>query len=324
MGAFRPSESQMNDNKTLNSQSLSIGSAERETGLSKDTLRMWERRYGFPQPIRDTSGERVYPMEQVEKLRLLKQLLDRGHRPGKIIARNADELRALSIPNAGAPGAQENPHEQRADLQHYIALCKAYRFDEFRRALSQELLRIGLFRLVVEVIAPLNTMVGARWADGTFAIFEEHLYTESVQVVMRNAISAIPSPAHMVQPRPRILLTTFPQEPHSLGLLMAEAIFSLEGARCISLGVQTPITDIARAAETQQADIVALSFSASMNGAQALEGLKDLHARLAPATDIWVGGACAILRRRPPADVQVLDLPHIGTALGEWRARHQT
>lgn len=312
----------MKDNKTSSSLSLSIGSAERETGLSKDTLRMWERRYGFPQPVRDTFGERVYPMEQVEKLRLLKQLLDRGHRPGKIIGSSADELRALSMPHAGAPSVQENPHEQRADLQHYIALCKAYRFDEFRRALSQELLRIGLFRLVVEVIAPLNTMVGARWAAGTFAVFEEHLYTESVQVVMRNAISAIPSPAHMVQPRPRILLTTFPQEPHSLGLLMAEAIFALEGARCISLGVQTPITDIVRAAETQQADIVALSFSASMNGAQALEGLKDLRARLAPAIDVWVGGACAILYRRPPADVYVLDLPDIGAALGDWRVRH--
>jgi MerR family transcriptional regulator, light-induced transcriptional regulator len=312
----------MKDNETSNSPSLSISSAERETGLSKDTLRMWERRYGFPQPVRDTFGERVYPMEQVEKLRLLKQLLDRGHRPGKIIANSADELRALSNASTGAQSMQENPHEQRADLLHYISLCKAYRFDEFRRALSQELLRIGLFRLVVEVIAPLNTMVGARWANGTFAIFEEHLYTESVQVVMRHAIGAIPSSAPMTQARPRILLTTFPQEPHSLGLLMAEAIFALEGARCISLGVQTPITDIVRAAETQQADIVALSFSAAMNGAQAIEGLKDLRARLATGIDIWVGGACAVLHRRPPADAHVLDLPHIGAALGDWRAHH--
>ena len=38
-----------------------ISAVERETGLSKDTLRMWERRYGFPAPGRDAQGERVYP-----------------------------------------------------------------------------------------------------------------------------------------------------------------------------------------------------------------------------------------------------------------------
>ncbi|MBK8767339.1 MAG: MerR family transcriptional regulator, partial [Burkholderiaceae bacterium] len=29
---------------------LSISAVERDTGLSKDTLRVWERRYGFPLP----------------------------------------------------------------------------------------------------------------------------------------------------------------------------------------------------------------------------------------------------------------------------------
>ena len=50
---------------------LTISAVERDTGLSKDTLRMWERRYGFPQPGRDSYGERVYLPEQVEKLRMI-------------------------------------------------------------------------------------------------------------------------------------------------------------------------------------------------------------------------------------------------------------
>jgi DNA-binding transcriptional regulator YiaG len=40
---------------------LPIAAVERDTGLSKDTLRVWERRYGFPQPARDGAGERLYP-----------------------------------------------------------------------------------------------------------------------------------------------------------------------------------------------------------------------------------------------------------------------
>jgi len=38
---------------------LSIAEIERETGISRDTLRVWERRYGFPTPMRNKRSERV-------------------------------------------------------------------------------------------------------------------------------------------------------------------------------------------------------------------------------------------------------------------------
>ena len=53
---------------------LSIAAVERDTGLSKDTLRVWERRYGFPQPLRDANGERTYTAEQLARLRIVKRL----------------------------------------------------------------------------------------------------------------------------------------------------------------------------------------------------------------------------------------------------------
>ena len=40
-------------------EALTIAAVERETSLSRDTLRAWERRYGFPAPLRDANGERV-------------------------------------------------------------------------------------------------------------------------------------------------------------------------------------------------------------------------------------------------------------------------
>jgi len=300
---------------------MSIGSVERETGLSKDTLRVWERRYGFPQPERDAAGERAYSLDQVEKLRLLKRLLDQGHRPSKVIGHAVSELRTLAGETANGVPQDVDTVGEREDLLHYITLCKAYRFDEMRRALSQELLRLGLYRFVVDVIAPLNTMVGARWASGYFAVFEEHLYTESVQIVMRNAIASIPQHFLGSAMRPRVLFTTFPQEQHGLGLLMAEAIFALEGARCISLGVQTPITEIAKAAETQKVDIVALSFSASMNANHMAEGVRDLRARIEQRVELWAGGGCVGLHRRPPSELRVLELADIGNALTDWRSR---
>ena len=68
-----------------------IAAVERDTGISKDTLRVWERRYGFPSPLRDATGERVYPAAQVQRLRMLKRLLDTGHRPGRVVPLRSDE-----------------------------------------------------------------------------------------------------------------------------------------------------------------------------------------------------------------------------------------
>lgn len=309
------------------SNDLSISAVERETGLSKDTLRMWERRYNFPAPRRDESGERSYPPEQVEKLRLIKGLMDHGHRPGKLVGADANVLRDMAArPSARETtivGLEEGLDEARDDLLHYVALCKEHRIEELRRELTQSLLRSGLYRFVTDVVAPLTTMIGAHWASGHLAVFEEHLYTESVQVVMRSAISSIPSPDTQAGPlsRPCILLATIPHEMHGLGLLMSEAIFVLEGARCISLGVHTPVTEIAQAAKVQGADIVALSFSVSARPAHVLTALADLLAELPPSIEIWAGGRCSVLMRRTPAMVKALSLHDIPAALEEWRGR---
>src|SRR3954465_3459546 len=82
---------------------LNISAVEREAGLSKDVLRMWERRYGFPKPRRDENGERQYSVVEVSKLRAIKRLMDVGMRPGKIITLAAEELNALADARASNP-----------------------------------------------------------------------------------------------------------------------------------------------------------------------------------------------------------------------------
>ncbi|MET0732325.1 MAG: hypothetical protein ABW054_04565, partial [Casimicrobiaceae bacterium] len=40
---------------------LHIREVVRITGLRREQLYMWQRRYGFPAPLRDAFGDRVYP-----------------------------------------------------------------------------------------------------------------------------------------------------------------------------------------------------------------------------------------------------------------------
>jgi methanogenic corrinoid protein MtbC1 len=309
----------MNDRAGASSILLSISAVERDTGLAKDTLRVWERRYGFPSPTRDAYGERAYPVDQVDKLRVIRRLMDAGHRPGRIIGLPIETLQQLAAQATESPRAgAELRTAEHEDLQRYIELTKAHEVEALRRALSQAALRMGLDRFVMEVAAPLNRMVGEAWARGYFEVFEEHLYTESMQVVLRNAISTVPAASS----RPRVLLTTFPNESHSLGLLMVEALLALEGCRCLSLGVQTPIWDIVLAATSQNADIVALSFTASLSPNMVLDGLAELRTKLPRSTELWAGGQSPILLRKPPEGVRVMrELQDIPEALKRWRGR---
>ncbi|OFA06121.1 MerR family transcriptional regulator [Duganella sp. HH101] len=296
-----------------------ISDVERDTGVAKETLRVWERRYDFPQPLRDPNGERVYPIEQVHKLRLVKRLIDLGYRPGKVIQYSTDELRALTGQAAVSLHGATVP---RPELQSYLDLCKSHQMEALRRKLSQALLMMGLKSFVIELVAPLTTLIGEAWAGGSLATFEEHLYTESLTVVMRSAIFAMPQANASNLGAPRIMLTTLPQERHGLGLLMAEAMCVAEGAHCISLGVQTPLLDIVEAARVQRVDIIALSFSVAMNARQALDGLTELHTRLGGGVELWAGGGNAALRRRRPPHVRVYALSDISGAIAEWRLRH--
>ena len=295
-----------------------ISDVERDTGVAKETLRVWERRYDFPQPLRDPNGERVYPVEQVHKLRLVKRLIDLGFRPGKVIQFSAAELQTMAERAAGGKPGQAAPHPE---LQACLALCKSHQIEALRRKLSQALLVMGLASFVTDLVAPLTALIGEAWACGQLAVFEEHLYTESLKVVMRGAIFSVPQPNANAPGAPRILLTTLPQERHGLGLLMAEAMFVVEGAYCISLGVQTPLLDIVEAVRAQRIDIVALSFSAAMNPRQALDGLAELHARLDGRAELWAGGSCAALQRRQPPFVRVFGLADIAGAVAGWRQR---
>jgi methanogenic corrinoid protein MtbC1 len=299
-----------------------ISDVERDTGLAKETLRVWERRYDFPRPERDTFGERVYPSEQVVKLRLIKRLIDLGYRPGKVIGYNADELQALAQKTAA--GRKDEGTRADPELPAYLELCKAHQMEAFRRKLTQAMLVMGLKNFVVNLVAPLTTLVGEAWACGQFAVFEEHLFAESVQIVLRSAVFSVPQVSYSsASPRPRVLLTTLPQERHGLGLLMAEAMFAAEGAHCIPLGVQTPLPDIVEGARVMQADIVALSFSATMNPRHVNDSLRELRARLPAQAEIWAGGSNAALRKRPPNYVCVCELAEISSAVAEWRRRQR-
>jgi len=304
----------------MNEISFTIASVEKETGLSKDTLRMWERRYGFPAPERDPGGDRLYPAAQVERLRLIKRLIDQGYRPRQLMGISPEALRNLPARGAGAVQRRTTTsvagEEAEEETNELLALLKNHDAAQFQQRLQQTLAREGLRRFVIDTVAPLTRQVGQAWEDGRFAVFEEHLFTELTKRVLRQAIASLPPATD----RPRILLTSVADEAHVLGLLMAEALLALEGAQCIPLGAQMPLLDIAHAAAAHRADIVALSFSSAFPARRVAPVLSQLRDLLPAEVALWVGGNGASQSALPKGVTRLPSLKDGVDALGLWIA----
>ena len=171
-------------------QSLSISAVERETGISKDVLRKWESRYGFPAPLRDDQGERSYPPDQVARLRLIKRLMDTGLRPSRIVGESVETLDAMarsSRVTAPSPAGEEVAATT-------LAMLRGEDPAGLRQRLRRELLSRGVTDFVQDTLTPLSEAVGEAWARGEIGIHEEHLYTEVVQGLLRDVIANLSDP----------------------------------------------------------------------------------------------------------------------------------
>ncbi len=297
---------------------LTITQVERETGLSKDVLRVWERRYGFPAPVRSESGDRLYDSGEVERLKLIKRLIDQGFRPGRLLSMGADELSELVRPQV----AKKVPRWSDGEMAPILQAILDDNSLELRKALSQRLARQGLQRFVQDTVPDLNETVGNLWVSGELGVYQEHLYSEEVSRLLRTAIGNLPPS----QSRPRILLTTLSGEEHGLGLLIVEGALAPEACSCLSLGIQTPLEDIVAAVSAHEIDILVLSFSVAFPMRQALADLKSLRPRLPQKVEIWAGGGMtrAASRQDIPGVYWTPDLEDCFARLADWRLRHST
>jgi methylmalonyl-CoA mutase cobalamin-binding subunit len=306
---------------------LSIADAERVTGIKKETLRVWERRYGFPAPSRDTHGNREYPQAQIDRLRLIKRLLDEaGLRSGLVLPLDMEALQALANellgpPAEASPSDSQSTNLQTAGVHELLAAARHPDAAALRRRLGQSQARLGSARFVTDIVAPLNMAVGEAWMDGSLPAFQAHLYSALVQTVMHHALGNLPAAAPGA--RPRVVLTALAGEPHGMGLLMTETVFAIEGCACVSLGLRAPARDCAMAAAAHRADILVLSRSRYISQDDLTSALTDMRQRLDPGIELWVVASAPALQ---PQDTEgMLSIEALGAVAAEvqrWRDQH--
>lgn len=277
-----------------NQDLYSIGAVERDTGIGRDTLRVWERRYGFPEPLRNDKGERIYTEIQLRQLQRIRRLLDQGMRPGKLLPLSVQALDELEAAlDAQSTAVLDEP------IKHIIqAVCSADA-KQVTLLLRDEYLQRGMQDFILHFVAPLLRSVGELWGSGKLNIFQEHFLSQQLMRFLNIEIAQLLKSAT----KPRVLLTTLPGEKHTLGLLMVAALLASQGISSIHLGGEVPMDQIAKAVQQFQVDIVGITFSAAYLYKNIRPHLIELRALLPDSVEIWTGGEGVHRLRKLPQGV---------------------
>ncbi len=290
--------------------SLTIGAVSKATGLSPDTLRVWQRRYGFPVPQRKPSGHRLYSAVDVRRLRRISEALARGHRPGQVVPLAEPRLQSLlteaGVPNrvaAGplAPTARLMVHVRKHDAGSLVS------------ALLADAATLGPIEFLRLRAVPMVQEIGEAWSRGDIGVHHEHFFSERLSDVLRT----LRLPHERTGAARRITLAAMEGETHGLGLQMAALVVAVGGLEPHMLGIDTPVKEIAAAAKARRASAVGVSISVSTAGPASRDRLAALRRAVPAAIPILVGGQGARRSHPPGGCIIVEDLQ----GLFDWARR---
>lgn len=271
---------------------LSIGALSKATGIPAETLRTWERRYGFPRPERRPSGHRRYSVDSVGRLRLIAKALEQGHRASDVVAAEPEQLHklvSLTEPAAVAAVPQRTSPQSDAagvgDADDWLGHLTRLDGEALTCAFRRDWNRLGALRFIKERVGSFLVAVGEGWERGELDVFHEHFASERLRDFLSESWRAVSRAAR----GPRIVCSTLPGELHGLGLQMAAVALALADVEVVFLGCDTPVDDIARAVEDFRAQAAVISTSAAAPPDRVAWQLEQLRRSL-NGTPVVVGG----------------------------------
>jgi len=293
---------------------LSIGALSRATGVPADTLRTWERRYGFPAPERTESGHRRYSLPTLERLRLVVRALERGHRPGTVLTAAPEHLLSLlDVGPAPASNASAEPKMVPPAIEAWLGHVERYEGRALDRELRTAYAELGGHAFLEERVGPFIVAIGERWAAGAISVAHEHFASERI----RELLAELWRPLSDAATGPAFVCAAPPGELHVLGLHMVALTVALSNGRVVFLGASTPVREVGAAVEAHSAQAVILSASASCLGPVLKEHLSELRSAVPEGVPVVVGGA-GVQDLFADAGSQGLVVMHRFSALRAW------
>lgn len=280
----------MNAAKTdPNSAMLSIGGLSKLSGVAVETLRTWERRYGFPEPIRLASGHRRYASELVPRLRLVRRATELGLKASYAVVASVEELE-LAVRQAEneelATDGDAESNELDREIENWLALSADLDSTGFEVALRRSWSQYGARDFIVKLAVPFLEKVGERWFHQTISVAHEHFTSEHLSSFLAGQWRPISRQATSG----KAVVCNLEGDHHHLGIHMAAVFLALHNFEVIFLGPNTPLEDAIIAAGEIGVVTCVVGLSPTTDLLRVERSLKKLRTAIPASITIVVGG----------------------------------
>lgn len=268
---------------------MSIGGLSRASGIPVETLRNWERRYGFPEPVRRDSGHRRYPFDVVPRLSLIRKAIETGYKPSFCVVADELELRKILDKTPRETHVELNDIDRNdilKELEQWHFAVGRLDANSLETSLQRAWLTRGAVRFVTDMLVPFLREVGERWFNQSHTVAHEHFASEITMSFLGRKWRPLSGRAT----GPKVVLANFEGELHCLGLHMAAVFLVLNNTEIIFLGPNTPVVDITVAASERGTVAVVIGMAASSDLAKTARHLRELQKNVPSKLVTAVGG----------------------------------
>lgn len=295
------------------------------TGLSEFTIRGWENRYLAFNPKRGDSGRREYSKSDVERALLLRELLKRGHKIGKIAKLNNLRLKSLFEQSDG--GGRERLNENRSEAVSkaldLVALQKWSELDLFIREFRAE----KVIDLIHDFFLPMLQALAANVNAGLVSISQEHIFSSFLKEKIYSTLSPMGSGrSGGAAGKIRFVLVAPEGDYHEMGLLLAHLLIRSHGFTSLYLGPHTPARDLSETALRFDAShLLIVSTVSKKDGARQgiLSYVSDVQKAVGSHPRILVAGAQARVGHQPSSSLSILtEFSELENFLGDLAAEN--
>lgn len=273
------------------------------TGLSKDVIRVWERRFGLIKPTRGANRYRNYSDEDVRLLRYIKEQLDAGSSIGDLSKLGREELLTRARTNAPRVAIVENMFDRL--LRELLSTLNPLDRVTFEKRLNGAVAVVPFDEALHGILLPLQEQVGQLWHDGHVSIAVEHYVTSQIQQKIFSAMNQLPVAEFGVT----VVVACPPGEEHDIAALAVAYQCRVRGCRVYYLGANVPIAALVKLCSDMKPDLAILSLPIVRSEDKVTELIQALVHDVSPFTDLAVGGHGALALRElfRTSHVQILE-----------------
>ena len=254
------------------------------TGLSKDVIRVWERRFGVLQPTRGANRYRNYSDEDIALLRYLKEQLDAGASIGDLARLGREEL--LNRVRAISPRASFIDNTFDRLLRELLSALNPLDRVIFEKRLNGAVAVVPFEEALHGILLPLQEQVGRLWHSGHVNVAVEHYVTKQIQQKIFSAMNQLPVAEFGV----KVIVACPPEEEHDIAALAVAYRCRVRGCRVYYLGANVPVTALTKLCNEVEPDLTIVSFPLAFPETKAAEIIQALAQEVSPTYHLTVGG----------------------------------